>query len=138
MMTLFLLLIAIFLVVLIHTITIHYSRPSFTTVKKYELSVLTDSQRQLYEALVARRYYVSCGLKLNFVFIPLALEPFRVAFIEQKPKTFPSQFSLLYLKLKGWHVVSFSVKASPEDMTNMLDDIDTRNFLPSGHLKHVK
>ncbi|RKL65963.1 hypothetical protein CR203_17990 [Salipaludibacillus neizhouensis] len=133
MTTLFFMLIAMFVIVLTHTMTVHYSRPYFTTVKKYELSILTDSQRQLYEALVARRYYVSCGLQLNFVFIPLALEPFRVAFIEEKPRTLFSRLSLLYLKLKGWHVVSFSVKSSHEDMTLMLDGIDTRNFLSSSH-----
>ncbi|MCE7793458.1 hypothetical protein K8O68_13615 [Salipaludibacillus sp. CUR1] len=113
-------------------------RPAFTTVKKIEPNELDGSQRYIYDTLMDRGYYVTCGIKEKNVSLPLALVPFRIALIERKHGFMKNLTVSLYLNIKGWETIFYSDSINDQDMSVILEKIKVHDFNDEREMKKVQ
>jgi len=116
---------------------IQSKRPTITSVKEWKQHCLNKNQQTIYHSLTARGYYVSCHIQEQNKFIPLALEPFRIALFERKNNQFLNTFRSIYFSLIGWKIVFFSKQVTEIELLKIISNIEALHEREHNHFKHV-
>ncbi len=102
---------ALIFITLCYVGVIQSNKRKFITVKNLRHKCKSELERMLYDNLINNEIYVSPNLRLGYLSIPLALEPYKIAILlypesrSDLVKMLVWKHKELYLRMTGWQVM---------------------------------